>query len=97
MWFPHVSQPDLIKELIWESDHPRWVLHGTPASGACVLRCLEMGVSVVALCEGSHHELHHGVAVKETAVESMLAGPRVFRDDALQTRALELGHRCRTG
>ena len=48
VWFPHDNHPDLLKELIWESGNPRWILHGTPASGAGVMGCLEMGVSVIA-------------------------------------------------
>ena len=41
VWFPHDNHPDLLKELVWESGSPRWVLHGTPASGAGILGCLE--------------------------------------------------------
>ena len=37
VWFPHDNHPDLLKEFVWESGSPRWVLHGTPASGAGVL------------------------------------------------------------
>ena len=36
-WFPHDNHPDLLKELVWESGNPRWILHGTPASGAGVV------------------------------------------------------------
>ena len=43
MWFTHDNHPDLLKELVWEAGNPCWVLHGTPASGAGVLGCLEMG------------------------------------------------------
>ena len=89
VWFPHDNHPDLLKELVWESGNPRWVLHGTPASGAGVVGCLETGVSVIALCEDTHHETNLTVAVKERAVEAMLAGPRVFKDDDLQARALD--------
>ena len=69
---------------------PRWVLHGTPASGAGIMGCLEAGVSVIALCEDTHHETHLGKTVRERAVEAMLAGSNVFKDDDLQARALEL-------
>ena len=69
---------------------PRWVLPGTPASGAGVVGCLKTGVSVVALCEDTHHETNLSVAVKERAVEAMLAGSRVFKNDDLQARALDL-------
>ena len=41
VWFPHDNHPDLLKELVWESGSPRWVLHGTPASGAGIIGCLE--------------------------------------------------------
>ena len=90
MWFPHDNHPDLLRELIWESGNPRWVLHGTPASGAGILGCMEAGVSVIALCEDAHHETNLGVAMKERTVEAMLAGSRVFKDDDLQARALDL-------
>ena len=33
------NHPDLLKELIWESGNPRWVLYGTHASGAGVVGC----------------------------------------------------------
>ena len=90
VWFPHDNHPDLLKEVVWESGNPRWVLHGTPASGAGVLGCMETGVSVIALCEDAHHEKHLSIAVKERAVEAMLAGSRVFKDDDLQARAIDL-------
>ena len=63
VWFPHDNHPDLLKELVWESGNPRWVLHGTPASGAGVVGCLEIGVSVIALCEDTHHETNLSAAV----------------------------------
>ena len=44
-------------------------------------------MSVIALCEDTHHETNLTVAVKERAVEAMLAGSRVFKDDDLQARA----------
>ena len=90
VWFPHDNHPDLLKELVWETGSPRWVLHGTPASGAGIIGCLEAGVSVIALCEDAHHETHLSRVVMERAVEAMLAGSRVFKDDDLQARALEL-------
>ena len=88
-WFPHDNHPDLLKELVWESGNPRWVLYGTPASGAGVLGCLEMGVSVITLCEDAHHREHFMNALKQRAVEAMLAGSRIFKDDVLKARALE--------
>ena len=90
VWFPHDNHPDLLKELVWESGNPRWVLHGTPASGAGVVGILETGVSVIVLCADTHHETNLSVAVKERAVEAMLSGSRVFKDDDLQARALDL-------
>ena len=90
VWFPHDNHPDLLKKLVWESGNPRWVLHGTPASGAGVVGCLETGVSVIALCQDAHHEKHLNIAVKERAVEAMLAGSPVFKDEDLQARALGL-------
>ena len=88
-WFPHDNHPDLLKELAWESGNPRWILHGTPASGAGVLGCLDFGSSVIALCEDAHHLKHFEVAVQQRAIEAMLAGSRVFKDEALQARALD--------
>ena len=89
VWFPHDNHPDLLKELVWESGSPRWVLHGTPASGAGIIGCLDTGVSVIALCENVHHHKHLDIALRERAVEAMLAGSRIFKDEALQARALE--------
>ena len=88
-WFPHDNHPDLLKELVWEAGNPRWILHGTPASGAGVVGILETGSSVINLCEDVHHLRNFEDAVRERAVEAMLAGSRVFKDDALQARALE--------
>ena len=78
VWFPQDNQPDLLKVFVWDSGSPRWVLNGTPASVAGVSGCLESGVSVVTLCEDGLHDLNLGIAVKERAVEAMLAGSRVF-------------------
>ena len=94
VWFPHDNHPDLLREFVWESGSPRWVLHGTPASGAGVLGCLEAGVSVIALCENAHHQKHLDIALRERAVEAMLVGSRIFKDEALQAKALEF---CPTG
>ena len=89
VWFPHDNHPDLLKELVWESGSPRWVLHGTPASGAGIIGCFDTGVSVIALCENAHHHKHLDNALRERAVEAMLAGSRIFKDEALQARMLE--------
>ena len=77
------------RSLSGDSGSPRWVLHGTPASGAGIIGCLETGVSVIALCENVHHRKHLDIALRERAVEAMLAGSRIFKDEALQARELE--------
>ena len=89
VWFPHDNHPDLLKEFVWDSGSPRWVLHGTPASGAGIIGCFETGASVVALCEDTHHQKHLEIALRERAVEAMLAGSPIFKDEELQARALE--------
>ena len=91
-WFPLDNAPDLLRELVWEcgGHNVRWVLHGTPASGAGVIGCLEMGCSLVCLCDDAHHKEHFEKALKERAVERMLAGSRVFKSESLAARALEL-------
>ena len=91
-WFPLDNAPDLLRELVWEcgGHHVRWILHGTPASGAGVIGCLEMGSSVVCLCDDAHHKENFEKALKERAVERMLAGSRVFKSETLAARALWL-------
>ena len=81
-----------MKELVWEcgGDKVRWVLHGTPASGTGIVGVLEMGASVVCLCEDSHHKVGFEQALQERCVEVMLAGSRVFKSSALQARAAKL-------
>ena len=81
----------ILKELVWESEHNPWLnqLHGTPASGAGIIGCLDTGVSVIALCENVHHHKHLDIALRQRAVEAMLAGSRIFKHEALQARALE--------
>ena len=94
VWFPHDNSPQLLKELLHESgtgeQQPRWVLHGTPASSAGVVGLLEMGSSVVGLCEDAHHMKHVMIHLREKCVESMLAGSVVFADSALTERSNEL-------
>ena len=91
-WFPHDNAADLLKEIVWESggEKVRWVLHGTPASGAGIVGVLEMGASVVCLCEDAHHKKGFEQALQERCVEVMLAGSRVFKDADLQARAAKL-------
>ena len=99
-WFPHDNAADLLKELVWEcgGEKVRWVLHGTPAAGAGIVGALEMGASVVCLCEDAHHKAGFEQALQQKCVEVMLAGSRVFKDLDLQARAAKLcpaapGHR----
>ena len=90
-WFPHDNDPDLLKELCWEANRPRWVFYGTPAGGAGVFGCLEMGCSVVALCYDDHHRDHFGNFVLERCVEAMAySSSSVFKDPDLQARSVEL-------
>jgi len=65
VWFPFDMPVELVKELIWESgdDRVKWVLHGTPAAGNGVLACVEMGCSVVSLCENDHHRENYQKAL----------------------------------
>jgi hypothetical protein len=80
-----------LREFCWEAGRPRWVIHGTPASGAGILGCLEAGCSVVALCFDDHHRTRFSKFVLERAVEAMVAGTTVaFKDDALQARSVQL-------
>ena len=92
VWFPHDNAAELMKEFLWEAggDKVRWVLHGTPASGAGVVGCLDMGASVVCMCEDEHHQTHFATCLQEKCVEAMLAGSRVFKDADLQARAERL-------
>ena len=90
-WFPHDNDIDLLKELCWEAARPRWVLHGTPAGGAGIHGCFEMGCSVVALCYDDHHRIHLQNFWVQRAVEAMASGTTlVFKEEALQ----KMGRRC---
>ena len=90
-WFPHEMDIDLVKELIWEAGSPRWVLLGTPASGAAIHGSFEMGCSVVALCTDEHHRTHLLPAVVVRAVEAMAnESSVVFKDDILSRRSEQL-------
>ena len=50
----------------------------------------EIGSSVVAECFDDHHRTHLRKCLKERAVESLVVGSAVFREETLQARALEL-------
>ena len=90
-WFPHDNDIDLLKELCWEAGNPRWVFHGTPAGGAGIHGCFEMGCSVVALCYDEHHRIHLQNFLLQRAVEAMASGTTlVFKEEALQRRSNEL-------
>ncbi len=83
-WFPHDNAIELLKELCWEAGRPRWVLNGPAAVGAGVHGCLEMGCSVLALCDDAHHRAHLQTFLLERAVEAMInEATVVFKDDAL--------------
>ena len=90
-WFPHDNDIELLKELCWEAGRPRWVLHGTPAGGAGIHGCFEMGCSVVALCYDDHHRTHLQKFLVQRAVEAMASGTTlVFKEEALQKRSDQL-------
>ena len=59
-WFPHDNAVELLQELVHEAGRPPWVYFGTPAGGAGMQGCLEMGSSVMALCFDGHHRQHLG-------------------------------------
>ena len=73
LWFPHDNDMELLKELVHESGRPRWVIFGTPAGGAGIHGCLEMGLSVVALCSDDHHRDVLNRCMLERAVEAMVS------------------------
>ena len=90
-WFPHDNDMELLKEFVWEAGRPRWVFHCTPAGGAGIHGCLEMGCSVVALCYDEHHRTHLQTFLLQRAVEAMVSGQTLmFKDEDLQARSIEL-------
>jgi hypothetical protein len=90
-WFPHDNDCELLKELCHEAGRPRWVYFGTPAGGAGIHGCIEMGCSVLALCYDDHHRTHLGPFLVERAVEAMLGcNSLVFNNAALLARAKQL-------
>ena len=90
-WFPHDNDMDMLKELCWEAGNPRWVFHGTPAGGAGVQGCLEVGCSVVLLCFDEHHRKELQKHLLERSVEAMVSGKSlVFKNAELQARSVHL-------
>ena len=90
-WFPHDNAIELIQELCHEAGRPRWVYFGTPAGGAGIHGCIEMGSSVVALCYDDHHKKNLGPFLVQRAVEAMLGrNTLVFDNEVLFARAKEL-------
>ena len=100
VWFPFDMPVELVKELIWESgdDRVKWVLHGTPAAGSGVLACVEMGCSVVSLCENDHHRDNYQKALVQKVAESYLHGTcPAFGTDELQRRFTRLSLSKKSG
>ena len=90
-WFPHDNDIELLKELCHEAGKPRWVYFGTPAGGAGIHGCIEMGCSVLALCFDDHHKKNLQPFLVQRAVEAMIGkDTMVFRNDDLEARAKEL-------
>ena len=90
-WFPHDNDIELLKELVHEAGRPRWVYFGTPAGGAGIHGCIEMGCSVLALCYDEHHRKNLEPFLVQRAVGAMLgSNTMVFHNDALMTRAKQL-------
>ena len=90
-WFPHDNDTDLLRELVHEANVPSWVYFGTPAGGAGMHGCMEMGCSVMALCSNDHHRENLGPFLVQRAVEDMLGqNTLVFKNDTLSARAKQL-------
>ena len=90
-WFPHDNDIELLKELRHEAGRPRWVYFGTPAGGAGIHGCIEMGCSVLALCFDDHHKKHLAPFLVQRAVEAMLdSRTRVFHNESLVARSRRL-------
>ena len=89
IWFPHDNDPALMKEFLWESglEATRWVIHGTPSSSIGVSGLLELGASVLAICEDQHHKTNFLQCLRDKCVTLLLAGSPVFADVALSSRA----------
>ena len=76
-WFPHDNAVELFKELCHEAGRPRWVFFGTPAGGAGIHGCIEMGASVLGLCFDEHHRKNLEPFLVQRAVEAMLGSNSV--------------------
>ena len=87
-WFPHDNDVELLKELCHEAGRPRWVFFGTPAGGAGIHGCIEMGSSVLGLCFDEHHRTSLPPFLVQRAVEAMLGSiTMVFQNESLVARA----------
>ena len=90
-WFPHDNDSELLKELCHEAGRPRWVYFGTPAGGAGIHGCMEIGCSVIALCYDAHHLETLGSFFVKRAVEAMLSSTSmVFRNEDLVSKGKQL-------
>ena len=90
-WFPHDNAIELIQELCHEAGRPRWVYFGTPAGGAGIHGCIEMGCSVLALCYDEHHRKNLSPFLVQRAVEAMLGrNTMAFANELLFARAKQL-------
>ena len=64
---------------------------GTPAGGAGIHGCIEIGCSVLALCYDDHHRTHLGPFLVQRAVEAMITNESlIFTNQALVACAKQL-------
>ena len=64
---------------------------GTPAWGAGIHGCIELGCSVIALCFDEHLKTRLGPFLVQRAVEAMLScTTNVFTNECLVARAKEM-------
>ena len=89
VWFPFDLPNSLVKEIIWESggNLVTSVLYGTPAAGNGVQACLEMGCSVLSLCENEHHMEHLTKTLQSKLVQCASKSNQTFGSDHLALRA----------
>ena len=76
VWFPFDLHVELVKEIILESGGTEvtWVMLGAPASGNSVLACIELGCSVLSMCENEHHHENLQKTLQNKMARSILAG-----------------------